>query len=76
MCVAWEGGESGRHAPVQKNCRWWCYGERLEARRRIEGVDAIDMRVIGGIFASWLITLPVGGLLAAAFFYLLKFIFS
>ena len=40
------------------------------------GVDAIDMRVIGGIFASWLITLPVGGLLAAAFFYLLKFIFS
>jgi PiT family inorganic phosphate transporter len=36
------------------------------------GVGAIDLRVIGGIFVSWLVTLPVGGLLAAFFFFTLK----
>jgi PiT family inorganic phosphate transporter len=40
------------------------------------GVGAIDMRVIGGIFASWLITLPVGAGLAAFFFFILKGIFT
>ena len=29
------------------------------------GVGAIDLRVIGGIVVSWLVTLPVGGVLAA-----------
>jgi PiT family inorganic phosphate transporter len=40
------------------------------------GVGAIDLRVIGGIIVSWLITLPVGGLLAALFFFTLKGIFT
>jgi len=40
------------------------------------GVGAIDMRVIGNIVLSWLITLPAGAVLAAAFFFLFKFIFS
>jgi PiT family inorganic phosphate transporter len=40
------------------------------------GVGAIDMRVIGGIVVSWLVTLPVGGVLAAFFFFTLKGIFS
>ncbi len=40
------------------------------------GVGAIDLRVIGSIVMSWLITLPVGALLAAIFFFILKAIFS
>jgi len=36
------------------------------------GMSAIDLRVIGGIVVSWLVTLPVGGLLAALFFFTLK----
>jgi PiT family inorganic phosphate transporter len=40
------------------------------------GVGAIDLRVIAGIFASWLITLPVGAVLAAFFFFTLKGIFT
>ncbi len=40
------------------------------------GVGAIDMRVIGNIVLSWFITLPVGAVLAAAFFFLFKFIFG
>jgi PiT family inorganic phosphate transporter len=40
------------------------------------GVGAIDLRVIGGIVVSWIVTLPVGGLLAALFFFLLKGLFS
>jgi PiT family inorganic phosphate transporter len=39
------------------------------------GIGAIDLRVIGGIVASWVITLPVGGLLAALFYLLLRGIF-
>lgn len=39
------------------------------------GVGAIDLRVIGGIVVSWLVTLPVGGVLAAIFFYTLKGLF-
>ncbi|MCU7929598.1 MAG: inorganic phosphate transporter [Candidatus Thiodiazotropha sp. (ex Codakia rugifera)] len=40
------------------------------------GVGAIDLRVIGNIVVSWLITLPAGGILAAIFFFMLKGIFS
>jgi PiT family inorganic phosphate transporter len=40
------------------------------------GVGAIDLRVIGGIVVSWVITLPVGGLLAALFFFTLKGVFG
>jgi PiT family inorganic phosphate transporter len=40
------------------------------------GVGAIDLRVIGNIVVSWLITLPIGAALAAVFFFTLKGIFS
>ncbi|SMN02657.1 Probable low-affinity inorganic phosphate transporter [uncultured Candidatus Thioglobus sp.] len=40
------------------------------------GIAAIDLRVVGGIFVSWLITLPVGGILAALIFFILKAVFS
>lgn len=40
------------------------------------GVGAIDLRVVTGIVMSWIITLPVGGLLAAFFFFILRAIFS
>ncbi len=40
------------------------------------GIGAIDLRVVGGIVMSWMVTLPVGGVLAAIFFYILKGIFS
>ena len=40
------------------------------------GIAALDLRVIGSIFASWVITLPAGGILAAAFFFMLKGMFT
>ncbi|MHC4447212.1 MAG: inorganic phosphate transporter [Planctomycetota bacterium] len=40
------------------------------------GIGAIDLRVIGGIIVSWIVTLPIGGVLAAFFFFTLKGIFS
>jgi inorganic phosphate transporter, PiT family len=40
------------------------------------GIGAIDLRVIGGIIISWLVTLPVGGVLAALFFFTLKGMFT
>ncbi len=40
------------------------------------GIGAIDLRVVGGIFVSWLVTLPVGGVLAALFYFMLKGIFA
>lgn len=40
------------------------------------GFAALDLRVIGSIFASWVVTLPAGGILAAAFFFMFKGIFS
>jgi len=40
------------------------------------GVGAIDLRVIGNIVMSWLITLPAGAILSAIFFFIFKAIFS
>ena len=40
------------------------------------GMGAIDLRVIGKIVVSWVITLPAGGFLAALFFFTLKGIFG
>jgi PiT family inorganic phosphate transporter len=40
------------------------------------GVGAIDLRVIGKIVISWVVTLPAGGILAAFFFFVLKGIFG
>ena len=40
------------------------------------GVGAIDLRVIGKIVVSWLVTLPAGGILAALFFFTLKGVFG
>jgi PiT family inorganic phosphate transporter len=40
------------------------------------GFAALDLRVIGSIFASWIVTLPAGGFLAAAFFFMFKGIFA
>ncbi|MCB1857877.1 MAG: inorganic phosphate transporter [Gammaproteobacteria bacterium] len=39
------------------------------------GIGALDLRVIGGIIVSWFITVPVGAILAALFYYVLKGIF-
>lgn len=36
------------------------------------GIEAIDLRVVGRIFASWLVTVPAGAILAIVFFYVLK----
>lgn len=40
------------------------------------GIGAIDLRVIGGIVLSWVVTLPIGGVLAAFFFFTLKGMFG
>ncbi len=40
------------------------------------GIGALDLRVIGNIVVSWVITLPAGAILAAAFFFLFKGIFG
>ncbi len=40
------------------------------------GIGAIDLRVIGGIVVSWIVTLPAGGILAALFYFTLKGMFS
>jgi PiT family inorganic phosphate transporter len=40
------------------------------------GIGALNLRVIGTIFTSWLITLPAGAGLAIIFFFLFKGIFS
>ena len=40
------------------------------------GIGALDLRVIGGIIVSWIVTLPIGGSLAALFFFTLKGIFT
>jgi PiT family inorganic phosphate transporter len=40
------------------------------------GIGAIDLRLVGNIVVSWLITLPVAGVLSALFFFTLKGMFS
>ncbi|MCP4315934.1 MAG: inorganic phosphate transporter [Hyphomicrobiales bacterium] len=40
------------------------------------GIGALDLRVIGSIVVSWIVTLPIGGILAALFFFTLKGIFT
>ncbi|MGB5570114.1 MAG: inorganic phosphate transporter, partial [Sedimenticolaceae bacterium] len=40
------------------------------------GLGALDLRVIGNIVVSWVITLPAGGILAAIFFFIFKGIFG
>jgi len=40
------------------------------------GIGALDLRVIGGILISWLITLPAGAILASFFFFFFKGVFS
>ncbi len=40
------------------------------------GIGALDLRVIGNIVISWIVTLPAGGILAAIFFFILKGIFG
>jgi len=40
------------------------------------GVGAIDLRVIGNIVVSWVITLPIGAALSAIFFFTLKGMFT
>ena len=40
------------------------------------GMGAIDLRVIGKIIVSWVVTLPAGGVLAALFFFTLKGMFG
>ncbi len=36
------------------------------------GIAAIDLRVVGKIFMSWIITLPAGAVLSILFFYMIK----
>jgi PiT family inorganic phosphate transporter len=36
------------------------------------GIDAIDLRVVGRIFVSWVVTIPAGALLAIVFFTIFK----
>ncbi|PUA28394.1 MAG: phosphate permease [Cellvibrio sp. 79] len=40
------------------------------------GIGALNLRVIGGIFVSWIITLPAGAGLSILFFYLFQTIFA
>lgn len=36
------------------------------------GIEAIDLRVVGRIFVSWVVTIPAGALLAIFFFYVFQ----
>jgi PiT family inorganic phosphate transporter len=38
------------------------------------GIDAIDLRVVGRIFVSWVVTIPAGAILAIVFFFIFKHI--
>ena len=40
------------------------------------GIAAINLRVVGTIFVSWLITLPAGAVMAIVFFFILRAIFG
>ena len=36
------------------------------------GIDAIDLRIVGRIFLSWVVTIPAGAFLAIVFFFVFK----
>ena len=36
------------------------------------GIDAIDLRVVGRVFVSWVVTIPAGAILAIVFFFIFK----
>jgi PiT family inorganic phosphate transporter len=36
------------------------------------GIGALDLRVVGQVFISWVATVPLAALLSIVFFYLLK----
>lgn len=38
------------------------------------GIEAIDLRVVGRIFVSWVVTIPAGAILAIIFFFLFKIV--
>jgi inorganic phosphate transporter, PiT family len=38
------------------------------------GIEAIDLRVVGRIFVSWVVTIPAGALLAIIFFYIFRLV--
>ena len=40
------------------------------------GFAALDLRVVGRIFVSWVVTLPAGAILSAVFYFTLKGVFS
>jgi PiT family inorganic phosphate transporter len=40
------------------------------------GIGALNLRVVGTIFLSWIVTLPAGAGLAILFFFLFKGIFG
>ncbi|HFC30156.1 MAG TPA: inorganic phosphate transporter [Oceanospirillales bacterium] len=41
-----------------------------------KGISAINLGVVRGIFASWIITIPAGAVLSIIFFFILKLIFG
>jgi PiT family inorganic phosphate transporter len=38
------------------------------------GIDAIDLRVVGRVFVSWVVTIPAGALMSILFFLLFRLI--
>ena len=41
-----------------------------------KGIGALNLRMVGTIFISWLITLPAGAILAIIFFCIFKAVFG
>jgi PiT family inorganic phosphate transporter len=40
------------------------------------GIGALNLNVVGRIFLSWVVTLPVGAAISIVFFFIFKAIFS
>jgi PiT family inorganic phosphate transporter len=40
------------------------------------GFSSLNLRTIRDILLSWVITIPAGAILTAAFYYVIKFLFS
>jgi PiT family inorganic phosphate transporter len=40
------------------------------------GISALNLRVVGTIFVSWMVTLPAGAILSIIFFYVFKWMFG